>query len=167
MEAWSGASVTVPRKERTVSSRIAWGRQYPAFVVALAGVTLAVSIAMALSVSPPKEEGRTLRAAGDAAGQETAIRWISGLGSGLIMRSDVSRRLAVHDAALAESVAGVWAELGAIRADPTQLATSVSWLRGLVAGYIVPSDLVRLRVSQPEVAGHLTAAWRHLRAVDD
>jgi hypothetical protein len=93
---------------------------------------------------------------------QTATGWVDGLAAGLILPSDITSRLAVQDPDTAKVVVAAWSDLSSL-ARPARLQGAVSWIDGLAAGLILPSDVTsRLAVQDPDTAKVVVAAWSDL-----
>jgi hypothetical protein len=153
----------------------------PALTVAITVIVLTLAavqgvISLPMPGSPPAEPAASFASHGQPesdlaaasqrnAGRRLAAGWVGGLAVRLIHPFEISQRLARQDAEVAAGVTAAWAELEPIRGDREAVQTAVGWLRGLAAGYIITSDLHRLRQQQLELAEIVAAAWRHLRAL--
>jgi hypothetical protein len=97
---------------------------------------------------------------------QTAVRWIGGLSTGLLLPSDVSGRLRSQDAELGTVLMAAWAGLDPIRHQPARLQKAVRWITGLSSGLLLQSDVSgRLHQQDPEMAVIVTATWSELGAL--
>ncbi len=92
----------------------------------------------------------------------TATEWIDGLATGRILPPEVDARLAARDPETAKAVMAAWSDLSSLT-EPAQLRQAVSWIDGLAAGLIQPTEVdSRLAVRDPQTAAVVAAAWADL-----
>jgi len=101
----------------------------------------------------------------DSARLRTALSWVEGLAAGQILPTDVTNRLGVQEPRTARIVMAAWSDLNSYGGS-TRLRTALSWVEGLAAGQILPTDVTnRLGVQEPRTARIVMAAWSDLNPV--
>ena len=156
-----GATTLTRGRRRTGAASIA-------AVVACALVAIAALVASRQGTPGVGDtESTTTRATrpsiSQAAASDTSVAWVDGLASGLILPSDVTSRLATKDPETADAVLAAWSRLDGI-GDGSRLDRTISWVDGLAAGLIRPSDVTsRLAMHDPEMGRAVLAVWSDLQ----
>jgi hypothetical protein len=154
----TGGGTTVARRDRRSGTA--------AIVGAVAFIAILVAALVASKEGSPVIRGSadsTSHVAGasnpEAVATDTAVAWVDGLATGLILPSDVRTRLAVRDPAMGEAVMAAWSRLDR-SGDGSGLDRTVRWVDGLATGLIRPSDVTsRLAAQNPDMGEAVLAAW--------
>ena len=93
------------------------------------------------------------------------MRWVDGLAEGQIIPSDITSRLEAQNPRTAKVVMDAWFDLNS-SGSAIRLRKALSWVDGLAAGLIIPSDITsRLEAQDPRMAKVVMDTWSDLNAV--